>query len=483
MLRSAFSRPAGFLAALAVAVISALVSACGGDGGDTQPPKPVQTVTVTAPTTTIQVGQTVQLTATAEDADGAVVGSSTFTWSTSDAAVAAVSPTGLVSGVAVGQAEISATAEGIPGSISITVTATSPPPGPIVLGLQPIVTDLRFPTYLTTPPGDDRLFVLEKAGTIRVIKSGVVLTTPFLDLTSKVQSQGGEQGLLGLAFAPDYATSGRFFVHYNDRAGNNRVSLFRVSGDPDRADLGTELEVLVVPQPGVAHNGGQLLFGPDGFLYIGLGDGDDSDHGRGQSLSDLFGSILRIDVISARPYLVPPDNPFVSTAGARPEVWSYGLHNPWSFSFDRATNDLYIADVGESNWEEVDFASAADGAGRGVNYGWSVMEGSHCVRGDLCDQTGLTKPVLEYSHSDGCTVIGGHVYRGTAIPALQGTYFYADYCLGAVRSFRISGGVPVEQTDWADLQPDGQITSLGEDPAGELYVVTQQGGVFKIVPR
>jgi glucose/arabinose dehydrogenase len=480
VLRSAFNRT-GFLAALAAAVLSALVSACGGDGGDTQAPKPVQTVTVTAPTTTIQIGQTVQLTATAKDEDGTVVGGSTFTWNTSDAAVAAVSPTGLVSGVAEGQAEISATAEGIPGSISITVSATSP--SPIVLGLQPIVTGLRFPTYLTSPPGDDRLFVLEKAGTIRVIKSGVLLTTPFLDLTGKVESQGGEQGLLGLAFAPDYATSGRFFIHYNDRAGNNRVSLLRVSADPDRAELGTELEVLVIPQPGVAHNGGQLLFGPDGFLYIGLGDGSDSDQGRGQSLSDLFGSILRIDVISARPYLVPPDNPFVSTAGARPEVWSYGLRNPWSFSFDRATNDLYIADAGESHWEEIDFASAADGAGRGVNYGWSVMEGAHCVRGDLCDQTGLTPPVLEYSHSDGCAVIGGHVYRGAAIPRLQGTYFYADYCLGAVRSFRLSGGVPVEQTDWPDLRPDGQITSFGEDPAGELYVVTQEGGVFKIVPR
>jgi glucose/arabinose dehydrogenase len=240
--------------------------------------------------------------------------------------------------------------------------------------------------------------------------------------------------------------------------------------------------VLAVPQPGVAHNGGQVLFGPDGFLYVGLGDGDDDDHGHGQSLEDLLAAILRIDVSSGAPYTVPPDNPFAGTAGARPEVWSYGLRNPWRFSFDRATGDLYIGDVGESHWEEVNRASAAEGAGRGVNYGWSRMEGQHCFRGTDCDQTGLTLPLLEYDHASGCSVSGGYVYRGPAIPALQGTYFYADYCNGWVRSFRVQDGVMVEPTDWPTLQSGGHVTSFGEDAVGELYLLTQQGGVFKIVP-
>jgi glucose/arabinose dehydrogenase len=464
-------------------IIAATVSACGGDGGgDIQEPRPVTTVTVTAPDSSIEVGQTVQLTATAEDADGTAVDGRTFDWSTADAAVASVSPAGLVTGVAAGQVEIRGTTEGVTGSIVLTVAA-APPPAPLTLALEPVATGLDFPLYLTSPPGDDRLFVVEKAGAIRVIKDGAVLATPFLDLTAKVLSDGGEQGLLGLAFAPDYASSGRFFVHYNDVSGDNRVSVVRVSSDPDRADPASESSILAVPQPGVAHNGGQLLFGPDGFLYIGLGDGDDSDHGRGQSLADLFASILRIDVASGNPYSVPSDNPFVGTAGARPEVWSYGFRNPWRFSFDRATGDLYIGDVGESRWEEVDQASAADGAGRGVNYGWSVMEGQHCFRGDECDQTGLTLPVVEYPHSDGCAVTSGYVYRGAAIPGLQGTYFYADYCRGWVRSFRMNGGLAAEQTDWPTLRPGGQVTSFGEDVAGELYLVTEQGGVFKIVPR
>ena len=482
MPKPALSRCVTLLALSHVLIISAALSACGGNGGgDIQEPRPVTAVSVTAPNTSIQVGQTVQLAATAQDAAGTMVEGRTFEWTTGDAAVASVSQAGLVSGVTAGQVEIRAATEGVTGSITITVVA-APPVGPIILGLQQVASGLDFPLSLTSPPGDDRLFVVEKAGAIRVIKGGAVLATPFLDLTAKVVSDGGEQGLLGLAFAPDYASSGRFFVHYNDVSGDNRVSVIRVSSDPDRADPASESSVLAVPQPGVAHNGGQLLFGPDGFLYIGLGDGDDSDHGRGQSLADLFASILRIDVAAGNPYTVPPDNPFVGTTGARPEVWSYGFRNPWRFSFDRATGDLYIGDVGESKWEEVDFASAAEGAGRGGNYGWSLMEGQHCFR-QGCDQAGLTLPVVEYGHTDGCAVISGYVYRGAAIPALQGTYIYADYCLGWVRSFRMESGLAVEQTDWPTLRPGGQVTSFGEDAAGELYLVTQQGGIFKIVPR
>jgi glucose/arabinose dehydrogenase len=351
----------------------------------------------------------------------------------------------------------------------------------VPLGLQTIATGLRFPVGLASPPGDDRLFVVQKAGAIRVLKGGTLLPTPFLDLTSKVFSDGGELGLLGLAFAPDYATSGRFFVNYIDLGGDTRISSFRVSGDPDRADPASESLVLGVPQPGVAHKGGQLAFGRDGMLYIGLGDGADDDQGRGQSLGDLLGNILRIDVSTA-PYTVPPDNPFVGTAGARPEVWSYGFRNPWRFSFDRANGDLYIGDVGESKWEEVDYSSAADGAGRGVNYGWSLMEGRHCFSHN-CNQTGLTLPVVEYSHTDGCAVSSGFVYRGAALPFLQGTYFYADYCFGWVKSFRMSGGTLVDHADRPELKPGGRVTSFGEDTAGELYMTTEQGGVFKIVAK
>jgi glucose/arabinose dehydrogenase len=466
-----------------VLILAAVLSACGGDGdGDVQP-NPVTAVTVTAPTTEISAGHTVQLTATAHDANGTALEGKSFEWTSGIGSVASVSPAGLVTGLAKGQSEIRATTEGVTGSIVITVQL-APLPDPASVGLQPIASGLRFPTYLTSPPGDARLFVLEKAGNIRVIKGGILLPTPFLDLTDQVNSTGGETGLLGLAFFPDYASSGRLIVHYTNLEVDTRVSRFRVSAVPDQADLASESVVLAVEQPGVAHKGGQVLFGPDGLLYIGLGDGDDNDGGRGQSLRELFASILRIDVSSGATYNVPPDNPFVATPDARPEVWSYGLRNPWRFSFDPVTGDLYIGDVGERRWEEVNYASAASGAGKGVNYGWGRMEGGHCFQVNTqCDQTGLTLPVLEYDHLEGCSVIGGYVYRGSAIPGLQGHYFYADYCSGWVRSFRMDGGVAVDRTEWPTLQPGGPVTSFGEDAAGELYLLTEEGGVFKIVPQ
>jgi glucose/arabinose dehydrogenase len=469
-----------------VPVLLSVVVSCNedSDGGGVEPPNPVATVTVTGPGAAVQVGQTLQLTATAKDAGGGTISGASFTWSSADQNIATVTSAGLVTGVAEGQTQITATADGISGSLPITVSTTTPPPPPPpgsdTPALQQIVSGLKFPTGIVTPPGDPRLFVLLKAGPIRIIKDGALLPTPFLELTAKVSSSAGEQGLLGLAFAPDYATSGRFFVHYNDHFNVNRVSAFRVSANPDQGDPSSEAQVLAFPQPGVAHNGGQLSFGPDGMLYVGLGDGDDADQGRGQSLADPFANIMRIDV-STQPYTVPADNPFVSTADALPEIWSYGFRNPWRFSFDRATGDLYIGDVGESKWEEVNYASASSGAGKGVNFGWDEMEGLHCFKLRDCNQTGFTLPVLEYSHDEGCAVVSGYVYRGPAMPSLQGTYFYADYCAGWVRSFRIQGGVATEQKDWPELKPGGQITSFGEDSAGELYIVTQQGGVYKII--
>jgi glucose/arabinose dehydrogenase len=349
--------------------------------------------------------------------------------------------------------------------------------------LEEAVSGLNFPLYLTAPPGDlSRLFIVQKGGVIRIIKDGVLLPTPFLDLSSQV-SGANEQGLLGLAFDPDYGATGQFVVHYTDLAGDTRVSYFRISSNPDIADGASEQLVLSADQPFDNHNGGQVTFGPDGFLYLGLGDGGSSGdpEGRGQDLSDLLGSILRIDARGATPYAIPADNPFLGIAGASPEVWSYGLRNPWRFSFDRATGDLYIGDVGQQSYEEINVAMASEGAGRGVNYGWRIMEGAHCFGGGNCDQSGLTLPVLEYGHGEGCSVTGGYVYRGNAIPSLQGQYFFADVCQGWVRSFRHSAGAVTELTEWPSLSTGGSIVSFGEDGAGELYVVEAGGRVSKIV--
>jgi glucose/arabinose dehydrogenase len=221
------------------------------------------------------------------------------------------------------------------------------------------------------------------------------------------------------------------------------------------------------------------------MLYLGLGDGgsENDPQGRGQSLTDLLGDILRVDVTDGPGYTTPPDNPFVGRSDARPEIWSYGLRNPWRFSFDPATGDLYIADVGQDQWEEVDVVTAAQGAGRGANFGWNVMEGMHCFADASCDPSLYTLPVLEYSHSEGCSITGGYVYRGAAIPALQGHYFYSDFCEGWVRSFRLEAGTPVDQVQWPTLAPGGSVTSFGVDGAGELYIMNSGGQVFRIVPQ
>ena len=346
-----------------------------------------------------------------------------------------------------------------------------------------IASGLEFPIGLTAPRGDARLFVLERAGTIRIIQNGEVLPEPFLDLTGRV-SEEAEQGFLSLAFFPDYATSGRFVVHFSDLQGNSQILLFHVSADPNRADPATETPVLSVEQPSNVHNGGQMAFGPDGMLYIGLGDGgsdNGNDEGRAQSLADLNGSVLRIDVSAGSGYSVPADNPFVGTAGARTEIWSYGLRNPWRFSFDRANGDLYIGEVGRAHWEEINRARAADGGGRGVNYGWSVMEGPDCQHRD-CDPTGLTLPTVTYSHQTGCAVIGGYVYRGQALPSLQGQYLFGDFCQGWVKSFPADAESP-EAVDQPALSPGEPITSFGEDDAGELYIMTVSGSVLKIAPQ
>ena len=358
---------------------------------------------------------------------------------------------------------------------------------PVSSGLKTVATGLDFPLYLTTAPGDNnRLFIVEKGGLIRIIKNETLLKTPFLDIRNLV-SGGSEQGLLGLAFDPGYVTNNRFYVSYTDTAGDTRIVRYLVSDNQDVAKTTPDRIILTIDQPFANHNGGNIVFGPDGYLYIGMGDGGSGNdpQGNGQDPTDLLGSLLRIDVRPQGDYAVPGDNPFISQPSFRPELWDIGLRNPWRFSFDRKTGDLYIADVGQNAREEINVATAAQGGGggRGLNYGWNIMEGTLCTPGinPNCQKTGLTLPVLDYDHSSGtCSVTGGYVYRGSAIPELQGTYFYSDYCAGWVKSFVYRNGTISDHKDWKSLSPGGNITSFGEDGQGELYILTSQGGVYRI---
>ncbi len=476
--------PALVLAGLALA-------ACGDNGNDMQAPEPgvptVAEVVLTAPDSTIAADQTVQVSAEALDTTGAAITDETFTWASESPEVATVSSDGLVTAVTGGTAIITATAGEVTGRLTVTVAPppTGPPPqGGDSVGLALVASGVGFPLYVTSPPGDHRLFIVDKGGTIRIVKDGTLLPDPFLDVTPLVSTRA-EQGLLGLAFPPDYATSGRFVVHYTDVNGDTRIVFYHVSSDPDRADPSSQAVILALAQPGPGHNGGQITFGPDGYLWIGLGDGgsrEGADEGRAQSLADWFGSILRIDVSGGPAYTIPPDNPFVDTPGAKPEIWSYGLRNPWRFSFDRSTGDLYIGDVGEHHWEEINVGRASDDLGRGANYGWSRMEAHDCLQAG-CDQSGITFPFFQYGHEDAaCAITGAYVYRGAAIPRLQGQLIFSDFCAGWVHSLHATGD-PGSPVNWPTLAPDDHITSLAEDNDGELYVTTMGGKVFKVVPQ
>jgi glucose/arabinose dehydrogenase len=344
--------------------------------------------------------------------------------------------------------------------------------------LRPAIEGLTEPVYLTYANGDSsRLFIVEQPGTIRIWREGQLLPQPFLDIQDLVNDEASERGLLGLAFHPDYPNNGQFFVNYTDVNGDTVVARYRVSDDPDRADPASAQTVLAVDQPYANHNGGDLVFGPDGYLYIGLGDGGSAGdpQNNAQNLGSLLGKMLRIDV-NQDPYGVPNDNPFVQQGGARPEIWAYGLRNPWRYSFDRATRDLFIADVGQNQIEEVDF-QPADSRG-GENYGWRFMEGSGPYKGSAPD--GLIPPVTEYTHAEGgCSITGGYVYRGQALPALDGVYFFGDYCTGYIWSLRRTASGAWEKQLF--LESGLRISSFGEDPAGELYVVHHGGTVYQLV--
>lgn len=344
---------------------------------------------------------------------------------------------------------------------------------------QEISTDL-FVTGLNSPvdiqsarDGSNRVFVVEQPGRIRIIRNGQLRNQPFLDIQDRVVT-GSERGLLGLAFAPGYSQSGRFYVNYTGAGGHTVISMFTVSADPDVANAGSEVVLLTINQPFANHNGGQLQFG-NGGLFIGLGDGGSGGdpNNNGQSLSTLLGKLLRVDVESQPGTLkIPSDNPFVNTLNARGEIWAYGLRNPWRFSFDRETGELWIADVGQNDFEEV---NRSGGSSAGLNYGWRRMEGLQCFEPN-CNQAGLTLPVRVYSHSQGCSVTGGYVYRGSQFAGLRGTYIYGDYCSGLI------WGINPQNQNRLLLDSGLRITTFGEDEAGEIYVADgATGRVYRVL--
>jgi glucose/arabinose dehydrogenase len=349
--------------------------------------------------------------------------------------------------------------------------------GPDTLVLETVATGFVRPTVIANAgDGSGRFFVGQREGRIDVVApDGSLRAAPFLDMTARVMA-GGERGLLGIAFHPDYEANGRFFVAYTSLpAGANTVSEFRVSSNPDVAELTSERVLLAVADPAANHNGGSLAFGQDGYLYISMGDGggQNDQYRNAQNLNSLLGKLLRIDVdgppATPRAFAIPPDNPF-ATGGGAPEVWAYGLRNPWRISFDRASGDLFVGDVGGGRYEEINRETPA--VTGGLNYGWPIMEGLHCLAA-TCSMAGLTMPIAEYSHDFGCSVIGGYVYRGSSEPELQGAYVFADYCSGLLFTFDITG---TTFTPRVVLSSGLGVTAFGESDAGDLYLVDYDGG-------
>ena len=363
------------------------------------------------------------------------------------------------------------------------------PPRPSPWRLERVID--RIPdkaTDLQAPVSDDRLFLTTQRGVVHIIADGALVPEPFLDL-DRIVLGGPEEGLLGLAFHPDYSTNRKLYVFYTDLDGHNQVYEYRTDpDDPNRADPSTARKIITFEQTCLKHNGGQLQFGPDGYLYISVGDGGcpygQPNFGRlnGQNPHNLFGTIVRIDVDNGDPYAIPADNPFADGRKGLPEVWAYGLRNPWRFSFDNT--NIYIADVGGHHWEEVNIADASRG---GINYGWAVMEGTDCaeILGG-CENTGLFVPQIDYSHTEGISVIGGYVYRGSAIPEMAGRYFYSDVTGQWIRTFVYANGKVVDHYDWSravEMPFDlWSVWSFGKDGHGELYMLAEQS-VYKIVPR
>ncbi|MDH5372412.1 MAG: PQQ-dependent sugar dehydrogenase [Acidimicrobiia bacterium] len=356
-----------------------------------------------------------------------------------------------------------------------TTTTTEPLPPLERLSLEVVADRLDQPVFVAPGPDRNVLLVVEREGIIRIVDSdGAVEDLPFLDLTDVVGSSGIEQGLLGMALHP--VDVSRMFVYYSLPSNDTVLAELPIAGE--LPDIGGLTEILRFEQPTERHNAGMIQFGPDGYLYLSLGEGGAAST-HAQDPNTLLSSILRLDVDGGAPYLVPADNPFVGGGGA-PEVWAFGLRNPWRFDIDPVDGLMYIADVGHSDWEEIDVVSLDGG---GYNFGWLTMEGSHCFSSTDCDTDGLELPAAEYPHSEGCSVTGGYVYRGSAIPEIEGHYFYGDWCTGFIRSFRYVDGAVVDERDWTDeLGFSGQVNSFGLDAAGELLIATWDGTVYRVVP-
>jgi glucose/arabinose dehydrogenase len=391
--------------------------------------------------------------------------------------------TSSVTGGTGGEGSSSTTTPTDGGGSTTTVAGSTPDLAP----LQEVSLDLVFegfqqPTVITAPVGDDRLFVVQRVGVIRILDENRTMLEPaFLDLTDQVLAGGIEQGMLGLAFHPDYANNSRFFVYYVDKGGRRQLSEFAVSPtDPNVAFAASEKVIFEYEQPeghtDIRHYAGNVAFGPDGYLWVSMGDGADS-RDQGQDPNTPYGKVVRIDVDSGDPYAIPPDNPFVD-GGGMADVWAYGLRNPWRFAIDSVDGLIYIADVGHADQEEVNVVPIAEG---GYNFGWSDMEGTRCFHQQDCDPADYTSPVVTYTHEEGLSITGGYVYRGDEIPELNGTYFYSDWVRQWIRGFEFVDGQVTEERDWTeDLGgPVGSVTSFGLDGHGELYLVTYEGGVYR----
>ena len=479
-------RPDGWLFARGVG--GAYVYVAAGEVRDSvrvevQPAR-VWTVTVEPGAVTLDAGALRQLTVLLESDTGDRLEGRAVSWSSSDVTVARVDSLGTVTARSAGMAEIRAESEGRTGRATVTVQTLA------LSGLQlePLVPGVFTPVQVTAPAGDDRLFVVGIRGEVVVMENDERVPAPFLDLRSRVH-QEGESGLFSIAFHPDYAANGYFYVNYADASGTIHIERYRVSAERNVADPASRKPILTIEHPNTrAHFGGMMEFGPDGKLYISTGDGGPGHSASAQARGSLLGKILRIDVDAGDPYAVPADNPFVGMAGARGEVWALGLRNPWRMSFDHATGLLYIADVGENHWEEINVVPGGRG---GANFGWNAGEGDHCFPiGSECSLGGFVAPALEYPHEanageeggiSGCAAIGGYVYRGQGIPALSGHYFYGDLCQGWVRSFRYDEGRVVDQRGW-NFPNFSFLVGFGRDARGELYVLPYSGIVHRIVP-